>query len=375
VNWWFVFKQNAKFFPGCGSDPRPTSCLFGGTIQNYPVFGQSYVYASSENPTIQSGSGCVGDAVTDPVGATFSEIYNGNFNYVVWNDQFYGDPIATQASPWGHSKGILAWDNSGKGILIQVSTPSWPGSGSALVPRKTDGNTLGCVNDNDVKVSQHFFSLKLSEADVVKVLSGLQNASVVTDPSNPQIVKNGGPAEIQAIVSSLGTKSASHSYSNVVLSSGVRLISKPSNLAVPPWQMVSAILGGARLRAATWWAPPQIPSTDATTPVGCWDASLGKPGAVEIAQTGDWENNPIGLEGGPGPNFNHAKIGVTLTNNPSEAVAIFGDLNQQGSLSGPNCKSSQNGRGGLFYVVPNPTLAKGVSDLIHGGTAPVAAAQ
>jgi len=51
--------------------------------------------------------------------------------------------------------------------------------------------------------------------------------------------------------------------------------------------------------------------------------------------------------GGAGPNFNHAKIGVSISGNHN--YAIFGDMNQQGSLS-TNCKSSQNGRGGLFYV-------------------------
>jgi hypothetical protein len=46
-------------------------------------------------------------------------------------------------------------------------------------------------------------------------------------------------------------------------------------------------------------------------------------------------------------------------------------MNQQGSLSGPNCNSSQNGRGGLFYVVENADLFGSVRDLITGDTAPV----
>ena len=45
-------------------------------------------------------------------------------------------------------------------------------------------------------------------------------------------------------------------------------------------------------------------------------------------------------------------------------------MNQQGSLSGPNCKSSQNGRGGLFYVVDQSQIFEGVRDLIKGETAP-----
>jgi hypothetical protein len=45
-------------------------------------------------------------------------------------------------------------------------------------------------------------------------------------------------------------------------------------------------------------------------------------------------------------------------------------MNQQGSLSGPNCKSSQNGRGGLFYVVDNAQLFASLRDLLKGDSAP-----
>ena len=189
----------------------------------------------------------------------------------------------TRTRPAGHSKGLLAWNSDGNGMVLQVSTPSWPGSGSSGEPRKTDGNTLGCVADNDVLVSQHFFALALTKPDVVAVLKALANASVVTDPAKLQIVNNGGPADIQALVNGLGKVSKSKTATTATLSSGVLLISKPSDLNVPPWQMVSALLGGEPLRAATWWANPEIPTTTASTPVGCWDKSLGAPGAVEIA--------------------------------------------------------------------------------------------
>ncbi len=124
-----------------------------------------------------------------------------------------------------------------------------------------------------------FFALKLTKDDVVKVLKALQNASVVTDTENTQIVNVSGPSDVTALVNSLGHKSSSTTYTKDTLSSGVTLISKPSDLNVPPWQMVSAVLGGVSLLTATWWAKPQIPSTTASTPVACWDDSLGKPGA------------------------------------------------------------------------------------------------
>ena len=47
-------------------------------------------------------------------------------------------------------------------------------------------------------------------------------------------------------------------------------------------------------------------------------------------------------------------------------------MNQQGTLSGQKCWSSQNGRGGTFYVINDATLAQSVGDLIKGDTAPPA---
>jgi hypothetical protein len=48
-------------------------------------------------------------------------------------------------------------------------------------------------------------------------------------------------------------------------------------------------------------------------------------------------------------------------------------MNQQGTVSGPNCESSQNGRGGLFYVVDNLDLSDSLASLIKGESAPAKA--
>lgn len=372
VTWWFVFKFNSAVFPGCGSGAT-RACLFGGSVQQYKAFGQQFVYASSENGSLALGHGCAGDTEGDPIGATFEEVYAGSFHYVTWNDQFYDHPkikgcTKQCGAPWGHSKGMLAWNEAGEGFVMQVTTPSWPVAGSSKSPRRGDGNTLGCVKDNNVKVSQHFFALKLTKDDLVKVLTALRNASIVTDPKNPQLVDNGGPADVQKLVDDLGSRSTSETLSVDTLSSGVKLISKPSRLNVPPWQMVSAVLGGVSLRAATWWAAPKIYTTTSSTSIGCWNDSLGRPASVEIATSGHWAGKEFGLAGGGGPNFNHAKVGVSTSGNTH--YTILGDMNQQGSASGPNCASSQNGRGGLFYVIDDPDLFESVKGLISGGTAP-----
>ncbi len=367
VDWWFAFKFNAEAMPGCGGTAQRV-CTFGGTVQPYHEFSQQFAYASSANHTLQQGDGCIGDTTADPVGATFNQVYTGRLYYVLWNDQFYGNPIISEDAPEGHSKGMLAWDNTGNGFVLQVSTPSWPGSGSDLFPRRVDGNTLGCIQDNDVMVSQHFFALKLNKDDVVTVLKALQNASVVTDPTKQELVNNGGPADIQALVKLLGKVSTSKAVTKDTLSSGVVLISKPSDLHVPPWQMVSALLDGVSLRAATWWAKPEIPTTTASTVIGCWDSSLSKPGAVDIATSGTWAGKSIGLDGIAEPEGNHAKVGVSTSG--THSYSIFGDMNQQGSLSGPNCASSQNGRGGMFFVVDDQALFASINGLLKGASGP-----
>jgi hypothetical protein len=370
VNWWFVFKLNVSKFPGCGGGK--VECPFGGTPQSYTP-GLQYAYASSEADNLQPGGGdCLGDGTSDPVGATFDQVYSGNFHYVIWNDQFYGDPASASCggegcdSPWGHSKGMVAWNDAGEGMVMQVSTPSWPAAGSATHARK-DGNTLGCVKDDNVKVSQHFFALRLSHQDLLTVLDALNNASVVTDPKNVQIVSNGGPADVQNKVTSLGVKSSNTTATQGVLSSGVAVISKPSALHVPPWQMVSSLIGGVPLRTATWWDAPTIPPTTGGAP-GCWDPSLTTaPGAVDIATSGTWKGVTFSLKGGISPDGNHAKIGVSTS--PNDNYVIFGDMNQQGALSG-DCGSSQNGRGGMFFVMVDHQLSTDVASLITTPAAP-----
>ena len=133
----------------------------------------------------------------------------------IWNDQFYRDPVVSACkgdscgAPWGHSKGLLAWNDAGDGFVMQVSTPAWPRSGSSQFDtRKVNkGNTLGCnSSNNNLRASQHFFALRLQRDGLVKVLDGLKNASVVTDPGSLQIVKNGGPPDVQERVRVLGKR-------------------------------------------------------------------------------------------------------------------------------------------------------------------------
>jgi len=384
VSWWFAYKFSSQSFPGNAADPN-RSCSFGGTLRrDGSHYSQHYAVASSANPDLVDGPGLLGTSNGDPLGATFGQVYNGRYYYVIWNDQFYNDPARDGpecddkqcGSPWGHSKGILAWDQNGNGLIIQVTTPSWPAAGSSAHIRK-DGNTLGCVsNDNNIANAQDFFALQLNREDVKTILRALAVASVSTDISNPQIVNRRIDGvtplpDIDPLVGALGHQSRDKAFLDVSLSSGVRLITKPSALHVPPWQFVSSRLGGENLLTATWWAYPKIASTRSAADVHCWDPLLtAAPGRVDVAVSANWEGTPVAFTGGP----NHAKLGVSLDG--GHGYAIFGDLNQQGQLgdpqnpNAPNCGSSQNGRGGMFFVIANPTLRNGIVKLIAGKVAP-----
>ena len=379
VDWWFAYKFNVhEPFKGCGADSGTRACPFGGTVQTKfgSNFGQQYVFAGQGAGKLVKGKGCLGMTMDDPLGATFDQIYNGSPFFVVWNDQFYGDPKLKACgssgncdSPWGHSKGMLAWNDAGEGMVLQVTTPSWPAAGSSKHPRKA-GNTLGCVStQNNLNNAQHFFALKLDKSGVLAVLNALVNSSVVTDPNNQQIARLGGPSDIQAEAEKLGQKSKSTDILITTVAKNVTMISKPSSLNVPPWQMVSAVLNSASERTATWWASPQIYSTLKTTKVNCWGGELKTknqmPGTVAIAKTGTWDGNSIGLIGGQ----NHAKIGVTTSGD--KHYAIFGDLNQQGTINPPHCERSQNGRGGMFFVVDDKDLFDTVTGLLDGESEPV----
>src|SRR5260370_26767126 len=55
VDWWFVFKFNAHFLPGCATGAS-RACPFGGTVQttpSYKAFSQQFAYASSEHAFLQ----------------------------------------------------------------------------------------------------------------------------------------------------------------------------------------------------------------------------------------------------------------------------------------------------------------------------------
>src|SRR5205823_881461 len=105
--WVLAFKLNGQTFP----TPPVSTCLFGGTPQHKTASLQ-YALAQSDFSALLPGPGLIGTGLSDPVGATFNEIYNSALNFIVWNDQLYGHPViagcgTSCSGPWGHSKGVI----------------------------------------------------------------------------------------------------------------------------------------------------------------------------------------------------------------------------------------------------------------------------
>lgn len=389
VDWWFAFKPTTAAFPRCST---AVSCLFGGEAMPQsvePMFGLQYILASSFNGStspMQLHSDCLGNG-EDSLAKTFQQVYSGQApNFVLWNDQFYDDPdpditppcVKYCAKPWGHSKGLLAWDDDGTGFVLQVTTPDWPGSATSSVPRKEQGNTLGCCKDDNVLVAQHFLALRLSSAeDTLKVLKALQRASVVTDPKNSQLMKlSGGPTNLQQAARELGQQVLDNLepfQTEISLRSGlqVRLIAKPSGLQVPPWHLISSLIQ-TPLRTATWWTVPAINSTQGGFVPGCWNASLKPSPEVQVALSGQWQGVNFTFLGRPDADANHAKLAHSLGSGPK--LAVMGDMNQQGALNPDDnpqgtCDLSQNARGGLFFIMEDASLHADLVHLMTGETA------
>lgn len=378
ADWWFTYKTNTLAYPNCSGTRE---CPFGGKVQAYPTgWGLQYLLASSvggKTSALEQKSDCLGSG-DDPVAKTFAQIYDGTAaNYIIWNDQFYGDPELNVtpkcttycASPWGHSKGAIAWGSDGTGFVLQVTTPDWPGNGDKTKERSQQGNTLGCVGDDDAKVAQHMFALRLaSSSDTQTVLQAMARASVATDPKNSMLMKlTDGPSDIASIARNLGRLDDSETvFSDTLSVAGVKVIAKPHSVNVPPWSLVSSVLS-LPLRVASWFTSPKLISAKAGTP-GCWASSLSEPQEVQTVLSGQWDNKTMGMLGESSLDGNHAKVAHSL----SGTTSVFGDMNQEGSYqpSDRKCDSSQNGRGGMFFVLDDSVMHDGLKSLLTGDTAP-----
>ena len=151
VDWWFVFKFNSAEEPG---EPKPEGMTGIFDVKgwkrptyesNVKKYSQHYAFASSANPSLQHGNQILGTSTKDPLGATFAQVYLADdpCYYVLWNDQFYGDPLKSGGSPWGHSKGMLAWDEAGEGLSSRSAHLPGPAPATRRIPASATATHSG----------------------------------------------------------------------------------------------------------------------------------------------------------------------------------------------------------------------------------------
>ena len=197
-----------------------------------------------------------------------------------------------------------------------------------------------------VAFSQHFFALKLNKADVVTVLAGAAERERRHRSGKPQIVQRrpGGRSQWSRSRRAISKERRRSHQERASRGRDPDLeavrpgMSRPGRWFRRCWAMPGE-------RSATWWMKPWIYHQMARRGSMLGRATLGpKPGPVAIAGTGagmsrDQPHRPL----------NHAKFGTTTS--ADKRFSILGDLNQQGAIAPPGCDKSQNGRGGLFFVV------------------------
>jgi len=143
---------------------------------------------------------------------------------------------------------VLAWNDDGDGVVLQVTTLGVAGLRQQEVHAQE--RQYARLHQAAEQCSERA-ALLLREAqqdDVVHMLDALENSSVVTDVMPGGARHNGGPQEIKDRVKVLGQKSDSTEVKQFKLSTGILLVSKPSALHVPPWQMLSSVLDSVDLK-------------------------------------------------------------------------------------------------------------------------------
>ena len=273
---------------------------------------------------------------------------------------------------------MLAWNETARASSCRCRRRRGPAP-AASVSRKS-GNTLGCVKtNNNLVASQHFFALKLNKEDLLEGAAGDAKRERRHRSDNRQIAQNGGPPEIRDAAEELGKKpheKLRHKKPDDLkiiqtqLTADVMLISKPSNAERAA---LADGVGAARRRLRAHRHMVGL-AADLLDQEVDQDRLLGghvevrqkSPGDVIIAKNGTFGGRPLGLIGGQ----NHAKVGVVTSGRTS--FSIFGDLNQQGTINPVKgkCDASQNGRGGMFFVVKNDELFKTLSDMLEGEDEP-----
>jgi hypothetical protein len=332
VDWWFLLKL-----------PQGATSLCSGTVspgcqywQTQRAGGVCYLYADSNHPTLQLYNKLGFDNLVgpnNPVTRTLNQITGKS--YIIWNDQgsktskpgTYPD----KGAPTAHSKGAAAFGST-SGFVMNVSTPNFP---------DPDLFTVGCQQDDNVEVSQHFFCFSLKKDGMTSWAQSIANAQLSV------IAKNNWTGFADTTVGGHSTTQTLRTFSNVP----IQLIVKGSKDFFIPWDYVTNSIASG-VNALSWYASPTTPPI----PLGFNSSCLYKTPAnyniniVTSLTTPDGTYSWCG-QGEANGSYNHAKLGIGIS-----PIVITGSMNMQGDITVAGCESSQMGRGGEFYALQSQEL-------------------
>ncbi|MFA6035188.1 MAG: deoxyribonuclease II family protein [Myxococcota bacterium] len=335
VDWWFLLKLPQGATSLCSGTTSP-GCQYW---QAPRAGGVCYLYADSNNPSLQLYSSpklgfdnLVGP--NNPVTRTLNQITGKSF--IIWNDQgsktSKPNKYPDKGAPIAHSKGAAAFGVA-SGFVMNASTPNFP---------DPDLYTLGCQQDDNVEVSQHFFCFSLKKDGMTSWAQSIANAQL-------SVIANNNWTGIFA-----DTTVGGHSTTQTLQTLGnvpIQLIVKGSKDFFIPWDYVTNTIGSS-VNALTWYASPTTPPI----PQGFKSSCLYKTPAnynidiVTSLTTPDGTYSWCG-QGEANGSYNHAKLGVG-----SSPLVIAGSMNMQGDITVAGCESSQMGRGGDFYGLQSEEL-------------------
>ena len=370
--------------PSCPSDASDSRDASGGGQywDDKRASGLCYLYADNNKPEFtwfrDAGFGCLSEE-NNPVTQTLNQ-RPGN-DYAIWNDQMSKSAIPGTykdcSSPRAHSKGAMIVGKSGRGVILNASTPDFP---------DPDSNVLGCSEDDNTEVTQHFFAASLPIDAMYKWKKAMVNAELcqVND------VDDGGVDLNPDIDASKTNTSVEVQTTN---GEPLTIIVKGAKQDGVPWDLV-ATETNADLDVLSWYANPEyypVCKNQLTPCLTGWQTDWQESGSIDkiashsinvvtsldfgkyceadISTCGTEKQFCCGL-GGSAKYKNHAKMAAATVSDESEnddnSVVVFGSMNMQGNPDTTTpCSSSQMGRGGDFYTLKNKDLHESMQDLFY----------
>jgi deoxyribonuclease-2 len=301
--------------------------------------GYAYLYADSNSYTTKRFFTNSSHSLGDGQGAldhTLAQIYSNynNVGYAFYNDE---TPSGSTSYSYGHTKGVMGWDNNG-GFWLIHSVPKMaedPSKGSFSYPNngRMYGQSMICVSLNATNMDSAFFQLTYTNPQLYanSWISGTES-----------IYPNGNQFFNQKVV----VKKAGTNIATIVTKNGVSFTHYAKNVK---WgKCIFGDLIGPQYSVSTlvesWQDPYEKPYLPPTVTLSVYSSLL-----IATPNYAQWDS--ISWKQA----IDHSKWSVSIGDNGAAAVTCIGDINKQ---------TSQNHRSGGMLCIQDKVIYNAFVDLI-----------